>query len=55
MINKPSDKPTDTDSWINDDPPPEKWYLKCENYREAQLALYAAKAQLREKPEHPFY
>jgi len=44
---KPSEQRADC--LTTDDPPQEQWRLIGENYRAAQHALYAAKAQLASK------
>ena len=41
-MNKPSDKPSDSDILAT----PEKWYLKCDDESAARRALYAARSQL---------
>jgi len=46
MTNKSGGRPSGTDDLANDDPPPEQWRLKCDDYSAARLALYSARAQL---------
>jgi hypothetical protein len=46
MTNKSSDRPSDTDSLANDEPPPVRFRLMVEDCRAARNALYSARVYL---------